>query len=73
MFHFKAYLKDSIGSGGSSGTPFTFEGTLYGFGSAGASAGCAAGYPSVITRIHYYLSWIEDKTGLSPPSRFRLM
>nr|XP_027224890.1 chymotrypsin BI-like [Penaeus vannamei] len=51
---------------GDSGGPLNLNGVTYGITSFGSSAGCEVGYPDAFTRVHYYLDWIEQKTGVSP-------
>ncbi|XP_037774657.1 chymotrypsin BII-like [Penaeus monodon] len=51
---------------GDSGGPLNLNGMTYGITSFGSSAGCEAGYPDAFTRVHYYLDWIEQKTGVTP-------
>ncbi|XP_063599845.1 chymotrypsin BI-like [Penaeus indicus] len=51
---------------GDSGGPLNLNGMTYGITSFGSSAGCEKGYPAAFTRVHYYLDWIEQKTGVKP-------
>ncbi|XP_037799781.1 chymotrypsin BI-like [Penaeus monodon] len=51
---------------GDSGGPLNLNGVTYGVTSFGSSAGCEKGYPDAFTRVHYYLDWIEQKTGVTP-------
>merc|ERR1712212_717043 len=51
---------------GDSGGPLNYNGKTYGITSFGSSAGCEKGYPGAFTRVHYYLDWIEAKTGVTP-------
>lgn len=51
---------------GASGAPMQSAGNTYGVASFGSAAGCEAGYPSVFTRVFYFLNWIEAHTGVTP-------
>ncbi|XP_042885830.1 chymotrypsin BII-like [Penaeus japonicus] len=51
---------------GDSGGSMNLDGVTYGITSFGSSAGCEVGYPDAFTRVHYYLDWIQEKTGVTP-------
>lgn len=61
--------RQSACNGDSGGPLITENGILIGLTSFGSGQGCHHGYPTVFTRVSYYLDWIRGELGPALPSQ----